>query len=107
MKQAQTKITTQTVGKIANLARITEEPLEQFLQEYTEKLSIILDHAEELKNIDTSGVQPISSYQTTTIKDLREDKPTIDQKSYQEVRKRIIQNFPQSQENMLVVDAVL
>ena len=51
-------ITTTEVARIAELARLALTPEE--LQTFTKQLAGILDYAEQLRDVDTSGVAPTS-----------------------------------------------
>jgi aspartyl-tRNA(Asn)/glutamyl-tRNA(Gln) amidotransferase subunit C len=52
-------LTREEVEHIAHLARLDLSPTE--LDSYQEQLSAILDYADRLKQVDTSGIAPTSS----------------------------------------------
>lgn len=96
-------INTQAVAKSAKLAKIKKEADEQFLEKYAGQLAGILDYFEELKEVDYSNVESTDIIRTVSIEDLAEDEPYPNQEEYQRTRQNIINNFPQSQSNFLVL----
>lgn len=94
------KLTNEKVGQIATLARLhlTEEEKSR----YADQLSVILDYIEILNEVDTDGVE--ETCQVTGLHDVvRED---VIQKSSEELRKKIIANFPEKSGDLLKVKAV-
>lgn len=65
-------LTEQEVKYIAHLARL--ELSDQEVQSYQEQLSAILDYADRLNRVDTTGIQPTSSVLPARTA-LREDVP--------------------------------
>ncbi|HRK97407.1 MAG: Asp-tRNA(Asn)/Glu-tRNA(Gln) amidotransferase subunit GatC [Alphaproteobacteria bacterium] len=88
-----------TVSKIANLARIkvTEEDLEY----YAPQLQNILSWAEQLQEVDTTGVEPLANVSEINLT-LREDKITDGQK-----RDEILKNAPETVEGFYVVTKIV
>ncbi|MCF6411462.1 Asp-tRNA(Asn)/Glu-tRNA(Gln) amidotransferase subunit GatC [Pseudalkalibacillus salsuginis] len=93
------RITKEEVKHVAKLARlaVTEEEAEMF----TNQLDAIIGYAEQLKELDTDGVEP-----TTHVLDmknvLREDeaKPWL-------TREEALKNTPDTQNGLIKVPAVL
>ncbi|MBI5135528.1 Asp-tRNA(Asn)/Glu-tRNA(Gln) amidotransferase subunit GatC [Candidatus Uhrbacteria bacterium] len=88
------------VKKIANLARLhlTDEEVEL----YRGQLSSILDYVGQLKEVDTSNVEPTS--QVTGLTDVtREDRVEL---ANVDEHQRILNQFPQHEGNLLKVKAV-
>ena len=52
------RITTQDVEKVAKLALLHLEPNE--LETFTDQLAAILDHATDMRQLDLSGVEPMT-----------------------------------------------
>jgi aspartyl-tRNA(Asn)/glutamyl-tRNA(Gln) amidotransferase subunit C len=96
-------ITPQTVTKMASLAKISNNPSEEEIQEHATNLSQVLDYVEELREVDVTGVSATDIIPTTTLDNLRADEPPQDQDKYQQVRHNIICNFPQKQGDLLVL----
>lgn len=99
-------ISSQAVAKVADLARITKEPSQDFLDKYTKELSSIIEYINQLQEVNTSGITPNDGVRTITIKDLREDCVTNDSKSYQRIRNNIINNFPSRQGDLLILPSI-
>ncbi len=93
------------VKKIAHLARLSQNPTEEFLNKYGEDLGAILSYVEELKEVDTFGVSALNS-RIIQINELREDEFAEDNSIYQKVRQNIINNFPNKQNNLLVIPSI-
>lgn len=92
----------QTVTKIAKLARLTDNPTPEFLEKYGKELGAILDYVEELQKVDTTGISPTDGLRSTTINQLREDIPFVDE----DIRVRIIANFPIKKGDLLEVPGI-
>jgi aspartyl-tRNA(Asn)/glutamyl-tRNA(Gln) amidotransferase subunit C len=92
----------QTVTKIAKLARLTDNPTPEFLEKYGKELGAILDYVEELQKVDTTGISPTDGLRSTTINQLREDIPFVDE----DIRARIIANFPIKKGDLLEVPGI-
>jgi aspartyl-tRNA(Asn)/glutamyl-tRNA(Gln) amidotransferase subunit C len=95
-----------TVKHIAYLARITNDPSPEFLEKYGQELGAVLEYLNQLKEVDTAGINALDGARVIHISDLREDEPDEDSTNYQSVRQNIIQNFPNKQGNLLVVAGV-
>ena len=67
------RITTDDVAHVARLARLrlSDEELEQ----YTEQLAAVLDHARDVEALDTEGVEP-TAHPLPLVNVLREDRVT-------------------------------
>jgi aspartyl/glutamyl-tRNA(Asn/Gln) amidotransferase C subunit len=100
-----TGLTSQTVQSIAKLARLYEDMSDELVEEYTTELSGILDLADQLQQIDTSSVDFLDGLRTITIEELREDIPS-EGEDYDRVKQNIINNFPNQQNNLLVIQGI-
>jgi aspartyl-tRNA(Asn)/glutamyl-tRNA(Gln) amidotransferase subunit C len=85
------------VAKVAKLARLTNNPTPEFLEKYGRELGAILEYVEELGQVNTKGISPLDGIRTIKINQLRDDIPFVDE----EIRKRIIANFPQKKGDLL------
>jgi aspartyl/glutamyl-tRNA(Asn/Gln) amidotransferase C subunit len=95
-----------TVRKIAFLARLCSNPSPEFLEKYGLELGAVLEYMEELKEVDTSKVSVFSGSRIISISDLREDLPHSDTETYARIRQNIIQNFPNRQGDLLVLPGI-
>ena len=95
------KISLQEVERIAELARIglTKEEKERFSGE----LSAILEYIEQLKEIDTKNIEPVSQV-TGSVNIVRED---ISKDFSEKDQKIIISNFPEEREGCVKVKQVM
>ncbi len=91
----------QTVRRIAKLARIQVSENDADLESMTTELNTILQWVEQLEEVDTSNVQPMSSVVETHLFQ-REDQVTDG--GYPE---KIVKNAPEAQDNMFVVPRVV
>ncbi|KZE37786.1 glutamyl-tRNA amidotransferase [Bhargavaea cecembensis] len=93
-------ITKDQVKHVANLARlaITEEKEVEY---YTEKLATIIEFAEQLNEVDTSGVEP-TTHPVPLVNVLREDEPAkgLD-------RDLMLKNVPEHEDGMVKVPSIL
>jgi len=96
----------ETVRKIAFLARLSKDPSPEFLEKYGIELGAVLEYMEQLKELDTSGVDPFGGARTITIADLRDDEPNQNTDDYLRVRQNIINNFPNKQGDLLVLPGI-
>ena len=94
------------VRKIAFLARLSKDPSPEFLEKYGIELGAVLEYMEQLKELDTSGIDPFGGARTITISDLREDEPNQNTQDYLRVRQNIIKNFPNKQGDLLVLPGI-
>lgn len=93
------KLTIEQVEHIALLARLnlTQEEKER----YSEQLSAILDYADSLKEVDTSGISPTSSV-LSKLTVLRADIVNSGL-----TREDLLRNAPEQRDNQFKVPAVL
>lgn len=95
------------VSKIAHLARLSNNPSEDFLEKNGRELGAILDYVAELKEVDISGVDNIiGSTRVVTIDDLAPDELDLKLDEYQKIRNNIIANFPNKQGDLLVLPGI-
>jgi aspartyl-tRNA(Asn)/glutamyl-tRNA(Gln) amidotransferase subunit C len=98
-------ITKDTVAKVAKLARLTQNPSDEFLDKYSTELNSIIGYIDSLQEVDTKGISPMDGVRVITIDRLRAD--TVDKsEDYQRVRKNIINNFPTRQGDLLVLPGI-
>ena len=95
------KISLKEVEHIAELAKIglTKEEKEKF----SEELSDILEYIEQLKEINTNDIEPVSQV-TGLVNVIRED---IADNCDEDVRKKIINNFPEKKDGCVKVKQVM
>ena len=94
------KIDKNTTLKIAKLSRLRVE--EDQIDELSSQLSAILDWVEQLNEVNTDQVKPLSNVSTADLP-LREDKESnIEDKS-----KEVLSNAPEKLENYFVVPKVI
>ena len=95
------KISLQEVEHIAELAKIglTEKEKEKF----SEELSDILEYIEQLKEINTKNIEPVSQV-TGLVNVVRED---VADDFGEDGRKKIINNFPEEKEGYVKVKQVM
>lgn len=67
------RITTDDVAHVARLARLRLS--DQELEQYTEQLAAVLDHARDVEALDTEGVEP-TAHPLPLVNVLREDRVT-------------------------------
>jgi aspartyl-tRNA(Asn)/glutamyl-tRNA(Gln) amidotransferase subunit C len=96
----------ETVKKIAFLARLSKNPSPEFLEKYGIELGAVLEYMEQLKEIDTSGIDPFAGVRTITIAELRDDEPVLNTIDYNRIRQNIINNFPNKQGDLLVLPGI-
>ena len=93
------KIDKNTTLKIAKLCRVKIE--EHEIEELSIQLSSILDWVEQLNEVNTDNVEPLSNVSMAELP-LREDKESTEDKS-----KEVLQNAPEKLENYFVVPKVV
>ena len=93
------KIDKNTTLKIAKLCRIKIR--EQETEEFSTQLSSILDLVEQLNEVDTNKVEPLSNISRAKLP-LREDKEISEDKSNE-----VLKNAPEKLENYFVVPKVV
>ena len=96
----------ETVKKIAFLARLSKNPTPEFLEKYGIELGAVLEYMEQLKEIDTSGIDPFAGVRTIAVAELRDDEPVLDTVDYNRIRQNIINNFPNKQGDLLVLPGI-
>ncbi len=94
------------VKKIALLSRLSKDPSPEFLKKYGIELGAILEYMEQLKELDTSDIDPFAGVRTITISELRDDQPLNDIVEYNRIRHNIIKNFPNKQGDLLVLPGI-
>jgi aspartyl-tRNA(Asn)/glutamyl-tRNA(Gln) amidotransferase subunit C len=99
-------ITKDTVAKVAKLAKLSNNPDEEFLNKYTSELSSIIDYINQLQEVDTTGISPTDGIRTINVNQLREDTPPFDTEEYNKIRQNIINNFPTKQGDLLVLPGI-
>ena len=92
-------ITQEQVAKVAKLARIKITEAEQ--QKFAGELTGIMNWIEQLSEVDTDGVEPMTSVVDTKLY-RREDKITDG-----DYRDDVLANAPESQEGFFVVPKVV
>jgi aspartyl/glutamyl-tRNA(Asn/Gln) amidotransferase C subunit len=95
-------LSTAAVIKISTLARINQNPTEEFIDKYKRELEAVLEYVSELEKVDVSGVDVFAGNRTITIDNLREDEPN-QSPEYMITKQNIINNFPKKQGNLLVI----
>ena len=93
------KIDKNTINKIARLSRIKLEDKES--EDYIADLNSILDWVEQLNEVNTSKVEPLSNVSTADLP-MRKDKENLDNTS-----KEVLSNAPDKLENYFVVPKVV
>ena len=92
-------LSVEEVKKIALLARI--ELSDGELEKFQKDLSTVLDYVEELKQVDTEGLEIVS--QVTGLQNVqREDEPVL-----ADNRKDIMTNAPETKDGYYKVKAIL
>jgi len=94
------KLTTQQVAQIATLARL--QLTEEEKLRYAEQLSAIFGYIEMLNEVPTDGVE--ETCQVTGLMDITREDNVV--KTSEEVRKKIIEAFPEKSGDLLKVKAV-
>jgi len=92
-------VDTNTVRKIAGLARIAVK--DEDLAPLAKELSTILDWVEQLSEVDTHNIPPMTSAVETAMK-MREDEVTV-----QGLQKEVTQNAPVSDDGFFGVPKVI
>ena len=94
----------QTVAKIASLARIRMDDAE--LERMAPELSQILDWVEQLGEVDTSDVEPMTAVIPNTLR-LRDDVVNADAKTAGDRREDILANAPAAEHGFFGVPKVI
>jgi len=93
------QVNEKTVRKIAHLARIKITPKEA--RALKSELTGILKWVEQLEEVDTTGVEPMSSVENQPLKQ-RKDEVTDG-----EIPEKIVANAPMSEDNFFMVPTVI
>ncbi len=93
-----------SVEKIAKLARLHQSVTPEYTAKYHTELSTILEYVDQLSS--ASFVDSIVTERTTTISELRNDTPVIDQARSERIRTAIIKNFPHSSNSLLILPGI-
>lgn len=102
---ATSQLSHSVVKSIAKLARLYEDMDDALVEEYRKELAGILDLADQLQQIDTQDINQFDGARTLTLEELRDDIPDESPK-YAQVRQNIINNFPQQQNNLLIIQGI-
>ncbi|RZV34805.1 MAG: Asp-tRNA(Asn)/Glu-tRNA(Gln) amidotransferase subunit GatC [Sphingomonadaceae bacterium] len=94
----------QTVAKIASLARIHMDDAE--LERMAPELSQILDWVEQLGEVDTSDVEPMTAVIPNTLR-LRADEVNADAKTAGDRREDVLANAPAAEHGFFGVPKVI
>ncbi|ABC62365.1 Asp-tRNA(Asn)/Glu-tRNA(Gln) amidotransferase subunit GatC [Erythrobacter litoralis] len=94
----------ETVAKIASLARIKMTDAE--LEKMAPELSNILDWVEQLGEVDTSDVEPMTAVIPNTLR-LREDEVNADPLTGGGVRDKVLANAPAAEHGFFGVPKVI
>ena len=95
------KISSDEVEHIAELAKIDLTDKEK--EKLSDELSDVLGYIEHLNEVDTSKIEPVSQV-TGIINSLRED---VADSCDEDVRKKMIENFPEEQDGYIKVKQVM
>lgn len=95
------KVSEEEVKHIAELARIELTPEE--VNKFTKEISDILGYIEQLKEVDTEGVEPISQV-TGKVNVFRED---VAEDTNQEKKDIMAKNYPDSQDGYIKVKQIM
>ncbi len=97
-------VDTKTVKKIASLARIaiTDEDAARLAPE----LGNILHWIEQLEEVDTSGIEPMTAVIPNTLR-LRDDVVDADPLTGGGIREQLMQNAPQAEHGFFTVPKVI
>ena len=99
-----TRISPQSVQKVAALARLHSQADSDFVSHFETELDAILSYVDELNSIPKSAIN--LQKRSTQVAQLRPDSPrenTIETKS---IRDAIIANFPNSQGDLLILPGI-
>ena len=93
------KIDKNTINKIARLSRIKLDDKES--EDYIKDLNLILDWVDQLNEVNTDKVEPLSSILNTPLRS-REDKINDGK-----IRDKILENSPKKNDEFFVVPKVI
>ncbi|MFC4254548.1 Asp-tRNA(Asn)/Glu-tRNA(Gln) amidotransferase subunit GatC [Altererythrobacter xixiisoli] len=97
-------VTRETVAKIAKLARISMD--EQELDRMVPEFNSILDWVEQLGEVDTSGVEPMTAVMPQALR-LRADQVNADPLTGGGIRDRVLANAPDAEHGFFAVPKVI
>ncbi|GGD98849.1 aspartyl/glutamyl-tRNA(Asn/Gln) amidotransferase subunit C [Tsuneonella deserti] len=97
-------VTRETVAKIASLARIRMDEPE--LDRMVPELNAILDWVEQLGEVDTSGVEPMTAVIANTLR-LRDDVVDADPLTGGGIREKVLANAPAAEHGFFGVPKVI
>lgn len=97
-------ISTQAVQKVAGLARLHTQSEEGFLIKFQKELDTILSYVDELEKAEIKVGQ--ITKRTTPVNSLRQDVPRDDQEKSVRTRNNILNNFPSSQGELLILPGI-
>ena len=97
-------VTRETVAKIASLARIRMD--EASLDHMVPELNAILDWVEQLGEVDTSGVEPMTAVIPNTLR-LRDDVIDADPLTGGGIREAVLANAPAAEHGFYGVPKVI
>ncbi|MCK5085845.1 Asp-tRNA(Asn)/Glu-tRNA(Gln) amidotransferase subunit GatC [Candidatus Parcubacteria bacterium] len=95
------KISLEEVEHIAELARIKLTKKEK--EEFSEELSDVLRYIEQLQEVNTDGIEPVSQV-TGLVNVLRED---VVENCAKDDKKKIIESFPEEKDGHVKVKQVM
>ena len=95
------KITLDEVEKIAGLARIEISPEEA--EKFSEELSDVLGYVDQLSDVDTKGVEPISQV-TGLVNVVRED---VSEDFDEEMRRELVERAAEKKDGFIKVKSVM
>ena len=92
------------IKKIAFLSRLSDDLSDKEIADYKLKLSGIINIANELKEVDVTGIAATDGIRTFGIEDLREDTASLDGdektvQNYKRVRQNILKTFGSQNNN--------
>lgn len=97
-------VTRETVAKIAKLARISMD--EQELDRMVPEFNSILDWVEQLGEVDTSGVEPMTAVMPQALR-LRADQVNADPLTGGGIRDQVLANAPDAEHGFFAVPKVI
>lgn len=93
-----TRVTPETVDHVARLAHLTLTPEER--ESFARQLDAVLEYAESIQRLDTSGVEPMSHAAAAGVLRADEPRPSLD-------RERVLASAPDAGEGFFRVPRVI
>jgi aspartyl-tRNA(Asn)/glutamyl-tRNA(Gln) amidotransferase subunit C len=93
-----TRVTPETVDHVARLANLTLTPEER--ESFARQLDEVLEYAESIQQLDTSGVEPMSHAAAASVFRADEPLPSLD-------RERVLASAPDAGEGFFRVPRVI